>query len=728
MFARNLLHRGCALLTLAALFSSTVSPAPACGPWLPTQYLAQGGMSLLETPRFFFEIELKLLARDYPTPFRAVREEFPQQRTQERDAEDFDAAIAAGAIHPKDADVARLAHRRLREAIRQYADLTPAERAGLPADVLELARRNVFPSEFADYHEGLLAYSTGDHQRARVVWERLLARPEHERRYRSVQAAFMIGALGVVEDWDDTPEWFARVRDMARHGLPDEAGLAAASYIRESWWYEGRGDLRRAAECALRSIASGYPTKSFLAPKDNSPEELARFAADPLLRKIHTSRLLAWRTNIYNEGDEAQREQMEAWLRALETANVREFAGAERVAWLCYASAEYGRARRWLARAPKNSPRALWLAGKLAARDGKRAESLRAFSAATRLLAGVPEPTLEVTNTAYDENTPDERMAADHAIVAIGAGEFRTALDAFLRGGHWVDAAYVAERLLTTDELKKSIATRPWKDAWAETEALAQSAENESEKERSERATRSETANLRWLLARRLGREGRVREARSFFPPAWRPALDRYARGLADGSKRHLPADKRASGLWEAALEARHHGIELLGTEAAPDWFAYGGDFEEHDPAAYRTGRTAVREDQYSNDGKTIPLPAVLKASTSEVRRLDASEPAPDKRFHYRYRAAALAWSATRLLPDNDVRTVTMLNIAGRWLAGRDPDAADRFYQAIEGRCGSTEIGQRATARRWFVTIAEPVIKEHPEAVDESASQIHRVW
>jgi hypothetical protein len=84
--------------------------------------------------------------------------------------------------------------------------------------------------------------------------------------------------------------------------------------------------------------------------------------------------------------------------------------------------------------------------------------------------------------------------------------------------------------------------------------------------------------------------------------------------------------------------------------------------------------------------------------------------------------------SAARLLPDNDVRMATMLNIAGRWLAARDPEAADRFYQAIESRCGGTEIGKRATARRWFVVIAAPVPKDRPEDVPESASQIHWAW
>lgn len=713
MFTKNRLRRVTAAVAIAGLLNSSTPPGTACGPWFPRQYLAQGGLSLLETPRFFAEIELKLLARDFPTPFRAVRDEFPQRRMRERDAEDFDAAIHAGAIRPPDPEAARLAHRRMREAIRQYAGLTKAEIADLPPDVLDGARKGVFPSEFADYHEGLLAYSAGNHAAARAAWERLLARPEGERRYRSVQAAFMIGVLGVVENWEDAPRWLALARELTQRGFHDGAALAAATYIRESEWHRQRGDLHAAAACALRSISSGYPATDCISPQNDTPAELAKFAADPLLRGIHTSLLLAGQTNPYRD-EEPHQARLDAWLHALEAAGVREYAGAERVAWLCYGAADYRGARLWLARAPGKSAQALWLAGKLAARDGKREESLRAFSAATRLLAREPELSLELSTVSVDENTPAQRMAAEHAIAAIGAPEFRTALDAFLRGGHWVDAAYVAERLLSIEELQQSVSRRPWQEAWAEEHPPDSWSDNSATPEQ-------QTGQLRWLLARRLVRAGRCREARPFFPPTWRVALDRYAKALATGKNGRLPAEARSLALWDAALESRYHGIELLGTEAAPDWFVYEGAYEEDDPAAFRLGLIAIKEDRYSDSSKVMPLPAILKASAPERARLSASGTTPDKRFHYRYRAANLGWNAARLLPDNDPRTAAMLNLAGRWLAGRDPTAADRFYQAIENRCAGTELGRSATARRWFVDITDSAVRHRPDPLPADA-------
>ena len=410
----------------------------------------------------------------------------------------------------------------------------------------------------------------------------------------------------------------------------------------------------------------------------------------------------------------------EKWLHALEAAGVREFAGAERVAWLCYGAADYAGARRWLVRAPQKSPQALWLAGKLAARDGHREESLRAFSAAARLLAREPEPALEVTQYFTDEDTPARRFAAEQAIAAIGADEFRTALEAFLRGGHWVDAAYVAERLLSIGELRELVARRPWNEAWAADQPSDSGADDATAPD-AETARRAQTVRLRWLLARRLVREGRCAEARPFFPPTWRVALDRYALALARGEDQRRSGETRALALWDAAVEARYHGIELLGTEAAPDWFAYEGDFEEDDPAGFRLGRPSIREARYSGSAKAIPLPAILQASAAERARLDASATTPDKRFHYRYRAAALGWRAASLLPGKDPRTAAMLNLAGRWLAGRDPEAADRFYQALESRCAETDLGRQATARRWFVDITDPAVRHLPDPVPTAA-------
>jgi hypothetical protein len=73
----------------------------------------------------------------------------------------------------------------------------------------------------------------------------------------------------------------------------------------------------------------------------------------------------------------------------------------------------------------------------------------------------------------------------------------------------------------------------------------------------------------------------------------------------------------------------------------------------------------------------------------------------PWRRFHYRYRAADLAWEAASLLPSGDEKA-GMLATAGSWIEHSDPQAADRFYKQLVRCCGSTELGREADELRWF--------------------------
>ncbi len=694
------------IIAVSLFFKDTTGTA--CGPWFPRRYLERGGAELLARPEFFAELELKLLAREFPVPFKAIRDEHPTQRNAERDQEDFDAALRDGSIHPPDPAAARAAHRRTREAIRQLDGLEPREIDGLPKDSFDEANKSVFPSEFADYHAGALACAQGNPDGARKAWERLLTRPAAERRYRSVSAAYMIGVLSFGKDNTHAPKWFSMARDLAKAGFHDSNGLAAASYSCESDWYRARGDLHKAAEHALRSISAGYATRTCIRPAGNTPEELAKFAADPLLRRIVTSLLLGEHTGEDADAEKAKA-AYHAWLSALEAADIRNFAGAERAAWMCYDSADYSGAKRWLARAPTHSVESLWLSGKIAAREGCRAESLHALSKAVRLLAGSREPELEFKEFRSDFETRSRNVPADFALAAINVADFRTALDAFLLSNHWEDAAFVAERLLTLEELRAYVVRRPWQDSFS-----AGLSERWYEERAGVDPEKQKTMDLRWLLARRLARAGRLAEATPFFPVNYRPAFLAYARALARGKDTRLPRDERATAFWAAALEARYHGMELLGTLCGPDWSCFNCDFEFDDPSELRLGTKPLRK---RGDQAAEILPIALRPGRAERERLEKSAPTPNKRFHYRYHAADLAWTAAELLPENDQRLAEMLDLTGRWLAPRDPDAADRFYQALESRCAATEIGKRATERHWFVDIETYTIQRNPVEV-----------
>ena len=193
------------------------------------------------SPEFFWELEVKRLAPIRPLE-KLVEPDFSQAQPDERpqqirdrfvalaDEHDFETALQQGEIKPSDVTVAKRDH----QVARQIIDRTTAATTEvLPAE---------FPSEFADYHRGAFAYRRGaEHwEEARQAWEMLLRRPEHERHYRSVWAAFMLGKIALKKDEPAAVTWFQRTRELARQGFKDSLGMAADSY---GW--EGRSEWKQ---------------------------------------------------------------------------------------------------------------------------------------------------------------------------------------------------------------------------------------------------------------------------------------------------------------------------------------------------------------------------------------------------------------------------------------------------------------------------------------------------
>lgn len=218
---------------------------------------------------------------------------------------------------------------------------------------------------------------------------------------------------------------------------------------------------------------------------------------------------------------------------------------------------------------------------------------------------------------------------------------------------------------------------------------------------------------LRWLLARRLLREGRSEEALPFFPQQLREEAKAYINNLtAARSAKKMPDTQRAEKWWSAAQTARHRGLELMGTEREPDNAMYAGQF----PAApIRTERLQglYKEIKYVMDAQQNyhqhieTRPIVLPISAKEKQRLLKLEQPAKERSHYRSTAAKYAWNAAKLLPDQTEHLAEILNTGGLWLQ-RLTDAETRsqkFYNAIEGRCGNTVLGKQALARRGFVQL-----------------------
>ena len=443
---------------------------------------------------------------------------------------------------------------------------------------------------------------------------------------------------------------FRRTRLLLARCPAADRGLGAASI---GW--EGRAEFNRgqwvcAANRYVEHYASGDPTAEAslrivigrMLAADDSVAALREAAREPGLRDVITLYLVA-RGGPFRPAPPLA--ATTAWLQALESTDGRGLEHADLLAWAAYQAGDFANAARWLERAKKPSAAAVWLGAKLLLRDGKLEEAAALLAHAVHhfprdrewprvnsacLDDGWSEMMDAETLTAYDQ------ACGELAALQLGRGDYRDALDLLLRAGFWPDAAHVAERVMSVEELMAF-------------------------------AKQSPDQRLQHLLARRLGRLERYDEARRYLPEGLRPRLDELTAALAV---------RDAASLWRAAQIMRHHGMELIGTELAPDWHLHDGDYEAG----------------FDDENRLAP-------ATPDV--------SPLIRFHYRYRAAELAWDAAQLMPDNDIETARVLHAAGTWLKNRDPQAADRFYKALVRRCGRTDIGREADRLRWFPPLAE---------------------
>lgn len=657
------------VLAAALLLASTLLWA--CGPYLPNWILGPESL-LFQGPTGLFKDEVARLRTGDTPPHRSVQsEDGPWSDTLRADRTDLEQALARTPAGKRQEILD--AHARLREALGGGGDL-----AGLKAPA-------GLPREHALYLEGAIAWHQHRNEAAVRAWETLLRLPADERRFRSTWAAFMLGKAHLGSDGDAAVRWFQRTRELAAEGFHDSLGLASSSL---GWEALVEKDRKRHDKALVlydrqRKTGDGTALQSLRFASANAlasgPEVLATVARDPEARAILTAYLV---THAPEGGSKV-------WLAALEAAGVRETAGADRIAWAAYLDGDFAAAASWLERA-ESSPIARWVRARLLLRDGRVDE-------ARQLLAGVAAELPDLGFTldeafwwASDNGevlASPQRAAGEEMVIRLAQQDYTGALDGFLRNGYWMDAAYVAEQVLGVDELKRYV------DAtWSADLAAAYQPPPEGDWETQlaggyvtpprERLAR----DIRYLLARRLVREGREKEAGPYLPERHQPSYRTLTSALASARDGKRPAAERAGDLFRAACVTRHQGMELTGTEVEPDWTMEAGSLELP---------WVVEEREARRESSILPL------TPDELDRVRRHRLQPWKRFHYRYRAADLAWEAAKLLPSGD-RKAEILATAGNWLEGRDPEAADRFYKELVRTCGATELGREADERRWF--------------------------
>ena len=679
----------------------------ACGPFFPRWLLSDTEQSVQSVPFASFFKEIAIWRKGTTSRFKTVPPK--EEHSQAEQVLDADLKELREALHIAGVDEAKLgqtlkAHRECREKLKTHAAAMSdwlAEPFDWQTNLLrpmpELGPTSIapgLPPEFADYMRGSIAYHMGKTNDAVIAWTELLKRPAKERHYRTIWAEYMMGRVAVDSQPEVAIAHFLKVRALVLEGFADSTGLAAASLGWEARACLALKDYRRAIALYSEQVSSGdsyYAVVSLrrtvhLAFADG--EGAVRIlAADSASRRVVTAVLISqglWGSEL-NKIDE--RKAAEVWLDMLEKNQAVEVELAEQLALAAYQAGEFEMAQRWVNRAPQQSATTRWIHAKLLLRDGKMEE-------AAALLAGLvrefPVPASPVKDDQlaaefldrlkiggeYLETSAEtgrRGVYGEFGVLSLSRRDYIRSLDCLARGGYWSDAAYVAERVLTLEELK-SYVDRTWPKPLVDEQA-------------DDEHSMSACANgLRTLLARRLARQNQWEAAKNYFSTDTTELADERLKLIATGRDPKRPAKVRAEALWQAAKLTCERGDALFETIAEPDWG--GGNYYEIGPSIER------RWQQQTNE--------VLKTSREELLRAADHEVAPRLRKHYLYLAADLAWQAAELMPAQSDATAKVLYEAGGWIKYRDPKSANRFYRALVLRCNKTELGAIAEKIRWF--------------------------
>ncbi|GAB2787936.1 hypothetical protein [Dyella kyungheensis] len=448
-------------------------------------------------------------------------------------------------------------------------------------------------------------------------------------------------------------------------------------------------DLKRAITlyAAQAGHGSNVGVQSLVAIADYAmrhPQRMAELIDNPVSQRLLVAYALARMGGSSEEtpaGSAPKPDQpLLALVQAIEQRGMDKLEGADRLAALAYQTGRYELAAKLVDKS--SGPLAEWVRAKLALQKGDLAAASASYAAAVKAFpkAGDAQAAIEPSNA--------NLITGEQGVLALARGEYVEAMghlyDAAVAVGgdgnvydwdlettsygYGNDAMYIAERVLTVDELKSFV------DARAPATPLTSKSPSSDDAYR----YRSPIADsLRWVLARRLMRLGRYGDALPYFPADndWRfgtygddgklqvqsfrtPALS-YAKALHDSEHAWTDIGK-AQALYAAAVIAREHGMQILGYEQGPDYTDSEGSYQ-------------------GGSGQTPQSLQQAYVTEGERQRYAASEAKPNYRFHYRYIAADQANRAADLLPPRSQAFAAVLCQATGWMMEGPPDYEDHY-------------------------------------------------
>lgn len=672
--------RKASLLVFVALIASVATLAWACGPYFPQAFLPERA-KLKATPiegDFRFELGRYSKAIREGTSSRQIpdRDTFEKQSSDSAHYEliyrmraqpEGNAAYAQGTGLP--------------EVIRQYtAGAVDFHRAkAIACEGITVPNNDFTVADMSCNRQNCDAFGCGSKElllmkpnpairQAIQRFEKVLALPESERRSRAVWAAYGLGDIYLRFDLPNRQKmadaYYRQVEKLVGSGYPDPLDLASAS-------------LGQRAQIKLETNAVGAAVALYVKQGDmnsltflarqvlNNPSSLKAQIRDPNVRRLVLAYVFSH--SRINVGKGKWPEWMET-LVGLAIKAETPLEDTDRLAVISYQAGRYDLAEKLAERV--ESPLSYWVRARMARRSGdsERAATFHARSLEASSSRGGSIPRQVAGRLAIEKASSD----LDH-------GRFSDALSILYRSGpeHWLDTAYVAERVVTIAELQRFVASIPTAQKPTKKTATNVSLGNSARSSGSDPndvEPLDQEAQIRALLARRLMRAGYFTKAELHFEQANKGKLVPLAREYAKES--HIIRTSsdpfvRAAAEFRLGILERKHGMDLLGYELAPDYYYVGGNYG----AMIFLDTWDGRDDWVSSSlvyGKK-------GMSEQEAKRFADTQPRIDRRYHYRYRAMNNALDAASRVPKRSQAYRALLCQAAVWVP--DPEVKQQIYR-----------------------------------------------
>jgi tetratricopeptide (TPR) repeat protein len=611
----------------------------ACGPFFGIEALQDRKQTLLAAPSVSFEKELASLGT--PPKDKLTVAEFAEWDDKKITRE----SLEAGEL-----------------PARALARIT-SMRAATDGDAAYALGDGLAPA-IRQYTSGAVSFLHGNTAQAQAHFQAILDLPPADRKNRELWAHFMLGRVAAqANDAPTAKTQFEATRALALSGMPDPLGLAVASFGEQARVDWERGAIASAVNLYAQQASYGSHvaldsllTVANLILKDK--DLLDKAIEDPLTRRLIFTSINKNNGETFFVGPEPSDDALTAkpsgitadiLVAALQTHHLTRVAGAGLLASAAYHEGLFDLAEKLSAM--EDVPISAWVKAKLALRKGDSQSALTQYEKALKGYEG----------TGMEEGL--RLLRAENGVLRVSRGDYARALDLFYSAAqgdsgfrfsdYWGDAAYLAERVLTIDELRSYI------DGNVPVVAIPEKKKGEEDQNAYQLPA---SVHLRSLLARRLMRAGKRSEALRYFEqPTLRSAAEEYSKALDKAASWWRWRSTRAEAWYTAAKLARTQGLEILGFEKEPDFAMWDGEFSSD---------YINKEPSFQND--------------DERKRVAASAPEKDVRFQYRLTAVDEAMKSADLLPHSSQAFAAVLCEGSSWVIDRYPErAADLYHRYI---------------------------------------------